>query len=333
MKNKPADTLYCGVREHEIASLCLESVNPKVLDEFLYFIKERYKIHLRKDVYKKPKPWTQDPILQKYRFTNVRREHDRNTRWLIQNISKNPSLNKREKVLNSILFRLFNKIETAEMIGIPIKLSDIKNLDTDKYAKLFLDNERQIKCFFTGAYMSSGMLREFHKLTGDYYSPISVMKIVQSMGQNHFPRRIWESGSPQEITELLMSYNGISQFTAYQLFVDLTYIEDFPFSENEFTLAGPGATYGLKYLFKERNNLTSEEQIFWLRDNWKALNQYSVQHGGKNVLNPQKIFVDLPLYDRVMNVMSIENCLCEFSKYMKTLLGTGRPRKKYVPHK
>ena len=333
MKNKPADVLYCGVRAQEIGSLCLESVDPVTLDEFFYFIKERYKIHLRKDVYKKPRPWTQDPIMKKYRFTNVRREHDRNTKWLIQNVSKNTSLNKREKILNSMLFRLFNKIETAELIGIPIKLSDIKNLDTDKYAKLFLDNENQIKCFFTGAYMSSGMLKEFHKLTGDYYSPISVMKIVQSMGKNHFPRRIWEAESPMEVAELLMTYNGISQFTAYQLFVDFTYIEDFPFSENEFTMAGPGAVYGLNYLFKYTGDFTPEELIFWLRDHWKELNQYSLQNGGKHTLNPQKTFIDLPEYDRVMNVMSIENCLCEFSKYMKTKLGTGRPRKKYVQHK
>lgn len=329
MKNKLKDVPYCGVRKQKIANFPIENINLNSLDMFLYFIGERYKIHLRKDIHKKVAPWTKDRILKTYRFTNVRREHDRNTKWLIQNVSENTSLNKREKILNTILFRLFNKIETAELIGIPISLSDIKSLDIDKYTTKFKANEKQLNGFFTGAYMNSGMLREFHKLTEDYYSPISVMKVLQSMEQRHFPRRIWKSNNPQEITELLTTYNGISKFIAYQLFVDFTYIEDFPFSENEYTLAGIGAERGLKFLFNNSRGLTPEELIFWLRDNWKAFNQYNTQNGGKHTVNPQILFQDLPEHDRVMNVMSLENCLCEFSKYYKTYYNLGRPRKKY----
>jgi hypothetical protein len=38
---------------------------------------------------------------------------------------------------------------------------------------------------------------------------------------------------------------------------------------------------------------------------------------------------DLPEEDRYMNVMSLENCMCELGKYMKTKLGVGRPRSRY----
>jgi hypothetical protein len=31
--------------------------------------------------------------------------------------------------------------------------------------------------------------------------------------------------------------------------------------------------------------------------------------------------------------MSLENCFCELSKYIRAITGTGRPRKKYVPTK
>ena len=67
-----------------------------------------------------------------------------------------------------------------------------------------------------------------------------------------------------------------------------------------------------------------------MRDNWNELNQYNIQYGGKHTLNPQILFQDLPEEDRFMNVMSIENCLCEFSKYHKVLTGTGRPRQTYA---
>ena len=41
------------------------------------------------------------------------------------------------------------------------------------------------------------------------------------------------------------------------------------------------------------------------------------------------MFSDLPEGERTINVMSLENCFCEISKYLKAHYGTGRPRVKY----
>ena len=82
-------------------------------------------------------------------------------------------------------------------------------------------------------------------------------------------------------------------------------------------------------VFSSKRDLTPEELIFWLRDHWNELNQYNTHHGNKAAVYPKKLFRDLPEEDRVMNVMSIENCLCEFSKYYKVYYGLGRPRQKY----
>ena len=40
-----------------------------------------------------PPPWTQDEILQTYRFTNIRRRDDRVSRWLRQNVLTEANLN------------------------------------------------------------------------------------------------------------------------------------------------------------------------------------------------------------------------------------------------
>jgi hypothetical protein len=56
---------------------------------FLYWIVERYKIHLKKDIKKLDPPWTNDPILQTYSFTNVRRLHDRVTKFVLKHICYN----------------------------------------------------------------------------------------------------------------------------------------------------------------------------------------------------------------------------------------------------
>lgn len=328
MKDKPMDIPYYGVRKDKIASLTIENINAEALDMFLYFIDERYKIHLRKDIQGIDPPYTKDKILKYYRFTNIRREHDRNTKWVMNHICNNQNLRYGQKLTNTVLFRIFNKIETAEILGIPIL--DPKKLNVNTTAKqleLILNDTP-----YTGAYLCSGMKRYMKKYTGAKSNVEAALIIVQEMCRDKFWKGTKKASNPAVIWETLQQYSGISEFMSYQMFVDFTYIEDFPFSENECTLAGIGAKNGLKRLFyrnKRTRNFTPEELIFWLRDNWEELNQYNTQHGGKHTVEPKILFQDLPIYDRKMNVMSLENCLCEFSKYYKTYNGLGRPRKKY----
>lgn len=327
MKSKPKDIPYCGVRRQKIADFLIESIDADSLDTFLYFINERYKIHLRKDIKKLAPPYTKDPVLQKYRFTNVRREHDKNTKWVIDNICNNNSLKYGQKMVNIVLFRIFNKIETAEILEIPI--ADIRKVDAISLAEkveALTDSTP-----YTGAYLCSGMKRYLKKYTGSDSSVESAILVVQDMCDHKFWKGTKSANSPEDIIDTLQEYPGLSEFMSYQLFVDFTYMEEFPFSENEYTLAGIGAWKGLRVLFggKCKHRRTPEELIFWLRDNWNALNQYNIQQGGKHTLNPQELFRDIPEEDRKMNVMSIENCLCEFYKYWKVTHKLGRPRQKY----
>jgi len=55
-----------------------------VQERWLYWIKEREKIRLAKDA-GDSKPWTDDVILQSYRFCNVRRMDDKVSQWLLNN--------------------------------------------------------------------------------------------------------------------------------------------------------------------------------------------------------------------------------------------------------
>lgn len=52
--------------------------NMKPLDEFWWFCEERERIRIAKEA-GKPRPWTGDEILNKHKFTNIDRLHDRGT--------------------------------------------------------------------------------------------------------------------------------------------------------------------------------------------------------------------------------------------------------------
>ena len=82
--------------------------------------------------------------------------------------------------------------------------------------------------------------------------------------------------------------------------------------------------------------MTSRSQkmsLLWqalVRDNFDMLVKKARAKGvTKLKWEPHLLFADLPKEDRHLNVMSLENCFCELSKYIRAVEGTGRPRNKY----
>ena len=55
------------------------------VESFLWFVWERECIRIAKEN-GHPAPWTDDPVLQKYSFTNIHRKDDRVTKWIIENV-------------------------------------------------------------------------------------------------------------------------------------------------------------------------------------------------------------------------------------------------------
>lgn len=329
MNNKPSDVLFCGVNQ-----LKIDAAEP-TLDQqalkFLYdFITQRYSIHIKKDVLKEAKPWTDDEVLQNFRFTNVRREHDRETRWLIEHITSNSKLSYDNKLLNCVLFRLFNKHETSEIIKQPILFTGKKaSYDPEDYRIKFdaVSKRDPSYVFFTGAFITGGMKRALKwylpKGTTEDNMPMRVMKFMGYLIEDGLVSKVKSCKDQKAVYDLLRSYLGIGNFLAYQIFVDMTYIAEFPFSENEFTAAGPGCKNGLNDLFLNRSGMSYEECLFWLREHLDNLFE------SIGPWNPEEVFWDLPEEDRHFNVMSLENCFCELSKYIRAKTGTGRPRKKF----
>ena len=310
MQLKSADIPYCAVRK-ELIRVAVPVLNVEEARLFAYWVCERYRIRLAKEKHL-PKPWTQDPILQKYKFTNVRREQDKETIWLINHVCLNTNLSYGHTLLNCILFRLFNKSQTIEHIG----LVDFDNIPYDSIRKK-LDSARFV--LFSNAFFTSGPKAAANKLfSNEPNKAVRIIRLVALHKAQDIIGRIMRSVTPREVFEALESCPGLGRFLAYQIFVDFTYIPAFPFSENEFVVAGPGCKKGLRYLFSNTDGLTDEELLFWLRDNQKRV-----------LGDLTRILTDLPMNERTLSVMSLQNCMCEFSKYIRTTRGQGSPRIRY----
>lgn len=377
MLSKPADIPYCGVREEVILNAA-PKMNPEALRAFVHMVSERYAIRIRKDVLRQPAPWTNDPILRDYRFTNVRREHDRESLWYIKNIATNPNLSYKNKLLNAVLFRCYNKSRTSEILGMPL---DFDNLDRDDLrAKIQAHIEKEPNyVWFTGAFITGGLKRAagsdvlvkvknsiidegatipchmsawlvktpfpeaFYLTEGEAKKWIEahpdyemveakemdmrmrMINLVDKMHKAGFLEDVANAKNQKEVFDAITVYKGLADFLAYQIFVDFTYIPEFRFSENEFTVAGPGCKNGINDLFIDRDGMTHEEAIFWVRNN---ISRVAFKELGMQ-FEASEAFADLEPHDRFWNVMSLENLACEFSKYWRVLNGGARPRVKY----
>lgn len=326
MNTKPRDELYCGVNKEKILS-SEPKINPENYSHLIHFMKERFMIHIKKDVLKESAPWTDDPVLQSYRFTNVFREDDFVTKALIE-CAQSSYLSYEEKVLNTVLFRAWNNPDTFRIFWGPWKAEAI--YDSDKLKKhirpLFrkLSEQDQDRLWFSAAYNQGGTKRacQCRNLdgTGEYEPdiPLRIFHIGAWMKELDFVNEVTNAANQKEAFEKIRAIRGFAEFLAYQVFVDLTYIPEFPFSENEFVIAGPGCKKGLDYIFQDPAGLSYSEQLFKLRDYLKEesdLVQLFEEHG------------------KTINVMSVENCMCEISKYIRAVNGTGRPRNHYKPRK
>jgi hypothetical protein len=188
--------------------------------------------------------------------------------------------------------------------------------------------------WFSGAFNTGGIKQTWANSRGSGYRenmrdrenseekdiPIRMFLLTRWIQNQGSVQQIVDAGSQKESFDAIMKIPGFGGFLAYQVFVDLTYIPDFPYSENEFVVSGPGCTRGLKLLFTDFDGLSMEEAIFWLRDNQKSVFQG---------VDFEDLFWDLESYDRELNIMCIENLMCELSKLMKYVRGTGRPRNRY----
>ena len=311
MKNKPYDIPYSGCRKDKILNAHPE-LNTEGFRMLVYWVKERYIIHLKKDYLRLPAPWTEDPILKKVRFTNVKRELDKESAYIIQKVCQNPSLGYEQKIASICLFRMLNKHESVDGI-LPTRLDDPLYFEqVEQWVKQFPKDYKEFKKVF----MVSGMMGQINAFIGKRDSGITscvdYCKLLWDQGVFY---NLSQSTSAESIYTRLEDIPGIGSFMAYQLFVDMTYCPECPVSENEFVVAGPGCKNGLKLVFNSKNGLTPEELLFWLRDHWKECCQ------SVGVSWDPELFCDCPEEDRNMNVMSLQNCFCELSKYYRAYQG------------
>ena len=88
----------------------------EVFNTYWRFAAERQAIFFRR-LAKESAPWTTDPVMQQFKFTNAYRAADRVSQFLIREVIYRGTQEIEEIFFRTILFKLFNKIETWQVLG------------------------------------------------------------------------------------------------------------------------------------------------------------------------------------------------------------------------
>jgi hypothetical protein len=101
---------------------------------------------------------TEDEVIRTYKFTNVYRCCDRVSQYLIRKVIYAEKFNTKDSFLRIIFFKLFNKIETWELLEQKFGVISEENFCLKKY-KQFLDVEMNNgRVLYSNAYMMASAL-------------------------------------------------------------------------------------------------------------------------------------------------------------------------------
>jgi hypothetical protein len=260
------------------------NLNPTtVFDAYWRFAAERLAMYTRR-LSDPEGPWTADPILQRFRFTNTYRACDRVTQYLLKEVQYRDDRPESgdEVFFRTLLFKIFNKVETWELLE--------RRLGPIVWASVDLNE--------VAAYiMPSPDLGKVRKHSNH-------LMLLSRMMNDDVPKLLSQSGSLREAYQLILGYPGLGRFLAFQCAIDLNYSTLLDFEEQDFVVAGPGALDGISKCFEGPIRLTAEDVIHQVAESQE-------RHFARLDLD-----FDGLLGRRLMPI-DCQNLFCEISKYSR----------------
>lgn len=275
------------------------------LERLCYWITERESIRLKR-AKKLPAPWTDDEILQTYRFCNVRRMDDKVSVWLAENWYA-PFHNHHNMLLACAIARFFNKPESLGAITHDVftggNASRQHFYPNWKTIKTKLRKLKESGPIFNGAYMVRGNdgIDKVECVIDYYVKPL--MKIAI------------DDGSMEKTHANIVQSYGMGSFMVGQIVSDLRWAMDGAWADrNVWAPIGPGSLRGMNRLLE--------------RPLKQPMKQAEFTEELQNLIGEIQQRVDKSIWSR-LEAIDAQSLCCELDKYNRVLEGEGKPKQLY----
>lgn len=206
----------------ESAESFKESMTPEdMYNKLVWFIKERESIRIKKES-NQPRPWTEDEVLHRTKFTNIFRQDDRVSKFIYKKVE---GLTGARLVYNLLVGRLLNRTDVLDKI-LPCPDSLESLIDGDN-PKMMNAKAYQI---------SPGLCRKSKWNTNREYVVYETPKLYEGVYE-----AITSTTDIKEAVDLgNKAYGGSIPFTMFQIVLDYHYLTNH-FNESSDILVGQGA--------------------------------------------------------------------------------------------
>lgn len=301
-----------------VASRIPRAKTSLVFDTYWRFAAQRQDIFFRRLAGDAP-PWTRDPVLLQYKFTNAYRASDRVSQYLIRNVIYSGDCSIDEVFFRTLLFKFFNKIETWELLLSRLGDISFREYSFRRYDSILREAIEGGKRIYSAAYiMPSG-----GKSAGSQRKHQMHLKLLERMMHDALPSRLSDASTMQKAFTLLRAYPTIGDFLAYQYVTDLNYSNITNFSEMEFVVPGPGARDGIRKCFPDLGGFKEDDIIKMAADTQHD----EFERLGLNFKS---------LWGRPLQLIDCQNLFCEVDKYARVahsdiagITGRTRIKQKY----
>jgi len=268
-----------------------------VFDTYWRFASERQSIFFRRleDLL----PWTQDPILATFRFTNPYRAADRVSQFLIREVAYKGDQSPNELFFRIILFKLFNKIETWRLLSQEVGEPSYSGYSYRVYDRILTAALESGARVYSAAYIMPSGGR-----SGSERKHQSHLLLLERMMREEVPARISDMRCMKGAFHLLRSYPMLGNFLAYQFVTDLNYSTLSNFREDEFVVPGPGACDGIRKCFPALPISKAPEVI-------QAVCEAQEEQFARLGLGFRS------LWGRRLQLIDCQNLFCEVDKYSR----------------
>ncbi|WP_158254896.1 MULTISPECIES: nucleotide kinase domain-containing protein [Sinorhizobium] len=284
-----------------------------IIDTYWRFAHERQQVYFKRlqDPYG---PWTDDPIIDRYRFTNAYRAADRVSQYLIRHVQYDDARSQdvEEIFFRTLMFKIFNKIETWERLEREVGPLSWAHTSLSSMSDALDRMMSAGHTIYSAAYIMPAPRLGFVRKHANH------LALVRLMMGDGLPAKIAKAATLRDVFEMLVPYPGLGRFLAFQYAIDLNYSSMLDFDESNFVIAGPGALDGIAKCCVDTGRLSAEDIIYAVTESQAAaFARLSLDFKG--------------LGDRPLQPIDCQNLFCEISKYARvahpTVAGvSGRTR-------
>jgi hypothetical protein len=277
---------------------------PQAFDIYWQFAHERHRVFEQR-LTGEAGPWTDDQILQTYKFCNVYRAADRVSQYMIRNVCySDDDITEADRVFQIVAFRTFSNIATWDsltmLLGRAPVIDDIRNGRLEAALTSIRESNKRL---YTGAFIlcaTNAYGRGLKHL--NHVELFRHMFVLSTLAED-----ILDAPSLARVYALLHEYPLMGDFMSYQVAIDLNYSELIDFSENDFTQPGPGALRGIKKVFADTGGMAPSDTVMWMVDNQeKEFDRLGLDFTG--------------LWGRPIQAIDAQNLFCETDKYCREAL-------------